>query len=446
MSPTSFGVGRCCRQEGALQGSSVFLQCVFALLTLSNRLEVVYRRLTGRCCALQRSAKIQRVFAVTTAVDLVATILLTLLLLLLTFTPALSQPFSTFLCSSSFAQDLSTPSSLSSSHHPSSHSSSSESFTLTDSLALLLWGVETCEDNWRSGMVRVILGSAVASVIRTYGVCVTWEANAELKENEQRERGEGWVDQEMAEVEAREEERAAKLQRKASGGGGGGRQRSASSSSSGSSHRRGSLSERRSSTLPLYTDAPSSDCLKHLRSQSIPYSSDGSKPQLVLVPCVLDSHGHPVYSPSSPTFTIPPYTAGPSRSRSSSSTSSYPPPPSSPSSSRSSSRASSKRSYRPRSSSSFSSMSSYPPHYHSPLAASDLMAFTDEPSAFAFDLEAAASSASRSSSPPSTPTTLTSAAVDESAVRRARSRSENDASAAGAFSPSSSVAVPLPSV
>jgi hypothetical protein len=287
-------------------------------------------------------------------------------------------------------------------------------------------------------MARVILGSAFASVLRAYGVWVSWEMNAELKEMEARNRGEGWVDQEMCEIEAREEEeRERRDQKKNLLASGGGRPRS-SSSSSATSHRRGSVNERRSNTLPLFTDlhtSPTIDGLKRLRSHTYS-SSSSSNPQLVLVPCVLDSHGRPVYSPSSPTFTIPPY-ASPPRSRSS--TSSYPPP------SRSSSRAStsSKRSQRPRSSSSFSFSSQT--HDHSPLASfsSDLIAFSDEPAGFDLGV-------SHLPSPPTTPTTLTPAAVEveEGTTRRARSRSENDAASAlkGFSSPSSSVSVSLPPV
>ncbi|GAA5827219.1 hypothetical protein JCM11251_001175 [Rhodosporidiobolus azoricus] len=352
---------------------------------------------------LLRDSRLHRVFAITTAVDLLATVLLALVLSLLTFTPALAPTFSTFLCSSTFISDFSA-------------SRSHEGLTWSDGVELVLWGVETCEESWRTGMIRVIFGCAVATALRLYGVLISWEANSEMRDQELRDRGEGWVDQEMCEIEAatvQQGDRKSARQLEETLG------RPRSSSPPSTSSRRSGM---RSSTLPLYSDF--SDSPHHVggkRTRSHTFASGtGSRrqqPQLVLVPVVLDQHGHPVYSPSSPSFTLPPY-ASPSRSRSSTYHEAFSPSPiASSSASRSSSRAS-KRAPRPRSSSSSSSASrlfNSQPIVDSP----PLMALTDEP----LDI------ASVPLSPPLTPVaSCTGKKEDDRASRRARSKSENDAS------------------
>ncbi|GAA6038595.1 hypothetical protein JCM8097_009438 [Rhodosporidiobolus ruineniae] len=371
--------------------------------------------LAGVLGLLLRNSKLHRLFALTTAIDLLACVLFTLTLALLTFTPALSAPFSTFLCSSALT---SSPSSL-----LGTVGRERESLRWSDGVELVLWGVETCEDNWQTGMVGVILGAVVATALRVYGTWITWEWNAEMKEQELRDVGEGWVDQEMCEIDTRRDG-GCKTASAMEGTVPTGRPRSSSTASTGSSSRSG----RRSTTLPLYSDYPS-PLEGHKRSRSHTIAHDRrsrTQPQLVLVPVVLDSHGRPHYSPTSAAFHLPPF-ASPPRSRSSTYNggTAYPPSPSpsSASSSRSPSSSRSKRppSLRPRSSSSSSSSTAF---VHSPLANSpELITFTDEPESVDNDEE------EPFASPPMTPTALTTTCRggggSDECARRARSRSEN---------------------
>ncbi|GAA6002654.1 hypothetical protein JCM10207_007612 [Rhodosporidiobolus poonsookiae] len=352
-----------------------------------------YLSAAGSLCGvlglLLRNSRLHRVFAITTAVDLLATLLFTLVLILLTFVPTLSTPFSTLLCSNAFSAPSPTASVLTTAPER-------NSLSWSDGVELVLWGVEACEESWRTGLVRVIFGSIVACVLRTYGTFVSWEMNAELREQELRDQGEAWVDQEMCEIETDGKSASAVEETLP-------RSRRSSSFSS-------QRSARRSTTLPLYQEfaaGPSGEGHKRHRSHTIAYPPHGGRhhPQLVLVPVTLDEDGQPVYSPSSPSFALPPY-ASPPRSRSNTHHSPLSP---SGSSSRSSSRASKKRfSFRPRANSSTSTSSNPPPFLDSP----PLISFTDEPEELL--------------PPPVGLSTSTSSPTEERANRRARSRSEND--------------------
>lgn len=268
----------------------------------------------------------------------------------------------------------------------------------------MFWGVEACEETWQTAMLGVLAGCVVAVVLRAFGTWVTWECNSDMRERELRDRGEAWVD---------EQDGGARMMRQvdeAVRGAGDyktplaleetlGRPRSYSHSSSSST--------RRSQTLPLPYGL---DSAKRIRSQSVSYGppsssraggAAGRHPQLVLVPVMLDERGNPVFQPSSPTYTLPPYSTSPPRTRQSSSLSHS---TGSPSSSRSSSRSSTKRP-RIRSSSSSSGSSSLA----SPLSA----VFVDEPVEL---------------SPPCTPTGLSSSTMrgaDDKTSRRLRPRAED---------------------
>ncbi|GAA5855114.1 hypothetical protein JCM8547_002386 [Rhodosporidiobolus lusitaniae] len=393
----------------------------------------------GTLGLLLRNSRLHRVFAISTAVDLLATVLLTLVLLLLTFSPALSQPFSTFLCSSAFSPPSSSSTTSSSPTSSSDTLLSSSSPSLSLSLSLTdFWTLDTCEDNWRTGMICVLFGCFVACVLRAVGVWVTWETNGELREQELRDKGEGWVD----EVDEREMEEQREEGEEVEGDGKKRRMsfasRPRSSSSSTVKSTRSSSSNRRSSTLPLYSEydpreegQPSQASPRRLRSQTLNYplsfsssrpSSSSKRPQLVLVPCVLDQNGHPVFSPSSPSFAIPPPYASPPRSRSNTSSSSYITSSSS-SSSRSSSRASrhSTSTLKPSSHSPLADFSASP----DPESSTPLMAFTDEP-------EALTSSPLSSLTPTMIGQSSGTSPVDEKTAvvsRRGRSRSEGDGGA-----------------
>ena len=268
----------------------------------------------------------------------------------------------------------------------------------------MFWGVEACEETWQTAMLGVLAGCVVAVVLRAFGTWVTWECNSDMRERELRDRGEAWVD---------EQDGGARMMRQvdeAVRGAGDyktplaleetlGRPRSYSHSSPSST--------RRSQTLPLPYGL---DSAKRIRSHSVSYGppsssraggAAGRHPQLVLVPVMLDERGNPVFQPSSPTYTLPPYSTSPPRTRQSSSLSHS---TGSPSSSRSSSRSSTKRP-RIRSSSSSSGSSSLA----SPLSA----VFVDEPVEL---------------SPPCTPTGLSSSTMrgaDDKTSRRLRPRAED---------------------
>ncbi|GEM06015.1 cation/H+ exchanger [Rhodotorula toruloides] len=329
-----------------------------------------------------RKSKLHRVFAVTTATDLAVTILLTLTLSLLTFAPSLSGPFGSFLCSSAFASDYSTSSaSLLSGRSERTWS------TWSNGIEFVLWGVEACEEGWQTAMVLVLIGCVVTLALRIYGTWVTWEVNADLREGELRDAGEGWVDVGgMEEVEfGGGEQKTPLLLEEALG-----RPKPSSSSSrrlsfSSSNH------DRRSNTLPL---PYALEVHKRSRSNTIAFGqSNKRRPQLLFVPVMFDAHGQPLCQPSSPTFAVPHY-ASPPRSRTSICSSTLSSSPS--------------RSTRRPASLDGRSSSSSPPRPSDPLA------FTAEPVDMNF--------------PPRSPTcqSTCTATGDERTSRRLRSKSEND--------------------
>ncbi|GAA5901967.1 hypothetical protein JCM5296_006314 [Sporobolomyces johnsonii] len=398
---------------------------------------------TGSLCGvvgiLMHNSALHRVFAVSTFADLLLTLLLTLTLALLTFTPTLSQPFGSFLCSS-VGSSLSSPSAqsfLGTAHD-------SESLSWSSGIEILLWGVETCEDSWRTGLVRVIAGCVVAASLRVYGVWVSWEMNAELKDQELRDHGEGsWmVDQEFADEDTcgtegksptRMEETLVRRSR-------------ASSTSTAVA----GPSSRRSHTLPAtglpppyayaefervrshtisYPPHRSSSSSSHNSASTSTSASAGSRqrPRLVLLPVYVDNHGNPVYSPSSPSFPYslahsasapPAYAARTPSPRARSSTS---PGVSLSSRPHSSNRNPSKRRNRSSSSSSVSTSSSSP-------AASSARSAGSKPSLASPPLY---TSEPLELTPPTTPTAMTSSTstATNSASRRPRSRSELDGAA-----------------
>ncbi|BGP36426.1 hypothetical protein JCM10450v2_000324 [Rhodotorula kratochvilovae] len=351
--------------------------------------------LCGVLGLLLRRSGLHRVFAVTTATDLLVTIFFTLTLALFTFSPSLSAPFGSFLCSSTFASDWTSAPALTS---RSEHATSS----WAGGIELVLWGLEACEDSWQTAMLGVLLGCVVAVVLRALGTWATWEMNSEMREKELRDRGEAWVDADeyMLEVEAAQRgtgdvKTPLALEETL------GRPRA---SSTASTSRSGAMSERRSQTLPLPFAL---DSAKRVRSQTVTFGQsaprDGRHAQLVFVPVMLDERGHPVYQPSSPTFAFPPYASPPrSRQNTAPSYTGFSGPSSS--SSRSSSR-SAKRSRQRSSSSSSSSTSSLSSPLSGPV-------FVDEPVEM---------------SPPRTPIgqSTSTLSVEDKTSRRLRSRSED---------------------
>ncbi|GAA6058495.1 hypothetical protein JCM10212_006934 [Sporobolomyces blumeae] len=269
---------------------------------------------TGSLCGvvgiLIHNSPLHRVFAVSTFADFLLTLFLTFTFSLLTFTPSLAQPFSSFLCSSLMSSEFS-----SSSAGHLLHERDSTSWPSSGGIDILLWGVEACEDSWRSGLVKVILGCVVAAALRVYGVWVSWEMNAELRDLERRGLGEGWIDTESSNDgergrdehrrgHAMDEIKSARSMEESLVT----RSRSASATTA------TATSQRRSNTLPATGLPPRySDESPRPRSHSASYppatgaSSATPRPRLVLLPVYVDEQGKPIYSPDSPTF---PYVHG----------------------------------------------------------------------------------------------------------------------------------------
>ncbi|GAA5922804.1 uncharacterized protein JCM15063_003430 [Sporobolomyces koalae] len=294
--------------------------------------------LAGVIGIFTRNAAMHRIFAVSTFADLLLTFLLTFTLSLLTFTPSLAPTFGSLLCSSVLFFDYSPAAT-----GPILRERESSSWAAAGGIDIMSWGVEACEESWQSGMYKVIAGCVIAAGLRIYGVWVSWEMNAELREREYAAVGDAWVDDgpemisdrdsEMQQVTktSRGLEEALSSKR---------RTRSFSSSSSGQQSRSEGSWARRSNTLPSTGLPPrySDPALARPRSQSSS-ASTSSKPRLVLLPVYVDRHGNPIGSPSnahppayqsrsstvSASASLPP--RSPSRSKQSSSRSSPSPPP-----------------------------------------------------------------------------------------------------------------------
>ncbi|KAG0661164.1 hypothetical protein C6P46_004118 [Rhodotorula mucilaginosa] len=271
-----------------------------------------------------RKSKLHAVFALTTAFDLLATIFLTLTLLLLTFSPSLSEPFGDFVCSSSYASDFSA-SARALLARPSEHATSSWS----NGIELAFWGVEACEDAWQTAMVRVLVGCAVTIALRAYGTWVTWDANVEMKDLEDRGLGGAWssvraaVDETGVDGERGENVNSKgmveKMVRRLSSSSGGPRPTARYTPLALEEARSSRTLERRSNTFPhppslltsvdekrRPTRAQSDDIRRNSSSSSPNRRNSSAEPRLVLVPFVIDSLGHAVYEPSSPTLHMPP--------------------------------------------------------------------------------------------------------------------------------------------
>ncbi|GAA5970546.1 hypothetical protein JCM3765_000802 [Sporobolomyces pararoseus] len=359
--------------------------------------------LCGVTGILLGNASLHRVFAVSTFADLLLTLLLTFTLSLLTLLPSLSPTFGSFLCSSILSSSYDSPSSSSSRvlHVERDGGSNSEG-------GLLQWGVEACEENWKVGMYKVIVGCLVTIGLRIYGTYISWEHNSELRELElNRLQGGGgdlgWVDEGVTEPLRRDSQEMRQFGKNVEE----------------SNHRRSrshsSSSTRRSNTLPATGLPPrySDDSNSRPRSQSSS-ASNGGRPRLVLLPVYVDRHGNPIGSPpASP----PAY-----RSRSSTSPispSSLNPPPRRSNSTKSSSSSTSRSTSRP----------PPPPRKRSQSAtvtttskrSPSLPRYTEEPS-----------SLSPSSSGSTTPTCLTNSSTESTLNGRSRktrhTRSDTDPS------------------
>ncbi|GAA5991307.1 hypothetical protein JCM10908_003247 [Rhodotorula pacifica] len=264
-----------------------------------------------------RKSKLHGIFALTTAFDLLATIFLTLTLLLLTFSPSLSEPFGEFICSSSYASDFS-GAARSLLARPSEHST----LSWTNGIELAFWGVETCEDAWQSAMLRILVGCAITIGLRMYGTWVTWDANVDLRESELRDRGLGWetttepllqtaeglqADEDDDDVQDSKSILEKAVRRLSSSGA----RPAARYTPLEMEEARPSRSvERRSRTLPSSSHLDEKQ--RRTRSRTSSGSSspssrrNSSEPRLILVPFVIDSQGHAVYEPCSPTLRVPP--------------------------------------------------------------------------------------------------------------------------------------------
>lgn len=291
--------------------------------------------LCGVTGILLGNASLHRVFAVSTFADLLLTLLLTFTLSLLTLLPSLAPTFGSFLCSSILSSSYDSPSSSTSRvlHVERDGGSNSEG-------GLLQWGVEACEENWRIGMYKVIVGCLVTIGLRVYGTFISWEHNSELRELElNRLQGGGggdlgWVDEGVSAETLRRDSQ--EMRQFGKNGEESNHRRSRSNPSS-------SSSSRRSNTLPATGLPPrySDDSNSRPRSQSSS-ACNGGRPRLVLLPVYVDRHGNPIgsppssppayrsrssTSPTSPSNLNPPPRRSNSTKSSSKSTSRPPPPP-----------------------------------------------------------------------------------------------------------------------
>ncbi|SGY33196.1 BQ5605_C002g01464 [Microbotryum silenes-dioicae] len=128
----------------------------------------------GVAGTLTRRAPLLRIFAVGTSFDLVCTIVLLLVFLLVTFSPTLAEPFSSFLCSALTSGEFASVSTLK--LWESESQVGPEGF----GIELLNFGIEACEEHWRGGMVALILGAIIAVALRTLGTIVTWDYHSTL--------------------------------------------------------------------------------------------------------------------------------------------------------------------------------------------------------------------------------------------------------------------------
>lgn len=229
---------------------------------------------------LQGRRQLIRLFAVATAIDLFCTLILLLILLLLTYAPTLSSPFSTFLCGAVTG------------------GAPDEGLN-----RMGLGGLEVCEEHWRTGMLVVILGAAVAIGFRGWGTAIIWEhygAVSKLALGARSGVEDEWYDTELMKREEVENQRRMREMSEA--------QRRV-----------------RSSTLPVLMgmgrERPMPKHQGRFKSHTISGNPTPNphRPQLVLVPVFVDGprSANPDDSPAPPYFTT-----SPSHSRSSSASSS----------------------------------------------------------------------------------------------------------------------------
>ncbi|SCV68611.1 BQ2448_732 [Microbotryum intermedium] len=256
----------------------------------------------GVAGTLTRRAPLVRIFAVGTAFDLVCTIVFLLVLLLVTFSPTLSEPFSSFLCSALTSGEFASVSML--------KLWRSESRVGPQGLGIELFnfGIEACEEHWRGGMMALILGSGVAVALRMLGTILTWEYYSTLVKQklwlQEIENGEtlgigkeqGWYDAESS----------SSTYKRVPGGQSdeesGRRKRSHTTNGRYVAHhherRRSSFSSTstrpvRANTLPiLYTHQGA-----EMAGSSLSLSSSSSRPRLVFVPVYLDRSSNAASEP-----------------------------------------------------------------------------------------------------------------------------------------------------
>ncbi|KAL8283593.1 hypothetical protein RQP46_005388 [Phenoliferia psychrophenolica] len=130
----------------------------------------------AQACTIGAVVALVRFFARASLVDLAGTLVLLLSTLLLTFTPSLSGPFSELLCRELTRGELFRVTS----EREGRAGGTSEGWGLRG-VDVVVWGIETCEENWRTGAILVVALVLSLVVFKTWGIWATWEFHAKLQ-------------------------------------------------------------------------------------------------------------------------------------------------------------------------------------------------------------------------------------------------------------------------
>lgn len=143
----------------------------------------------------QNSLPLLRIFAFGSTLDLVLNFFVFFTTLLLTFSPSLSTPFSDLLCNTLTRGEIFSATAL-----MREREARGRGWAGLRAMDVLVWGVEGCEENWRSGVSIVLVAFTVGILVRIYGVTCVWEYYAALERDSLGEAGD-WFDLRESEKE-----------------------------------------------------------------------------------------------------------------------------------------------------------------------------------------------------------------------------------------------------